>query len=377
MTQLLSGFRMGEEHHFLHSVFINHILNEERFTMHLSHHPRSHRLFLTLMSLLMTVIVLNACGANTPAASTAAPQTPVSIQLAWTHEYSSASFYAAEKNGHFAAQNLDVRLDAGGFASTGYIEPIAQVVNGTVDFGVTGAAGIIQARAEGKPVVAVATILQRSPLAILSLANSGIRRPQDLVGRRIAVADGGAAQLFHLLLKSQHIDPAALNIVPRVTFGIDPLMNGEVDAMVAWVINEGVQLSEAGINPNVMMLSDYGVDSYEMVLFTSEKMIAEHPGTVKGVVQSMVQGTRDVVDNPNQAATLVLAYNDKLDLDGQRRRIQATLPLLNPPGVQLGMMQPAIWKLTYQMMLDQNVLTQPIDLDRISTTIFLDPIAGK
>jgi NitT/TauT family transport system substrate-binding protein len=301
----------------------------------------------------------------------------VSIQLAWTHEYSSASFYAAEKNGHFAAQNLDVRLDEGGFASKGYIEPITQVVNGTVDFGVTGAAGIIQARAEGKPGVAIATILQRSPLAILSLAKSDIRRPQDLAGHRIAVADGGAAQLFHLLLNSQQIDPATLTIVPRVSYGIDPLVKGEVDAMVAWVINEGVQLNEAGINPNVMMLSDYGVDSYEMVLFTSEKMIAEHPDTVRGVAQAMVQGTRDVVDNPNQAANLVLSYNAKLDLDGQRRRIQATLPLLNPPGAQLGVMQPAIWQQTYDMMRNQNILTQPIDLDRTATSQFLDAVAGK
>ena len=345
--------------------------------MHPNHLPWSRQTFLTIALLIVTTIVLSACGANTPAASTAAPKTPVSIQLAWTHEYSSASFYAAEKNGHFAAQNLGVRLDVGGFTSTGYIEPIAQVVNGTVDFGVTGATAIIQARAEGKPVVGIATILQRSPLAILSLANSGIRRPQDLIGRRVAVAEGGASQLYSLLLKSQQIDPAAVKTVPRVSFGIDPLVNGEVDAMVAWVINEGVQLNEAGIKPNVMMLSDYGVDSYEMVLFTTEKMIAEHPDTVKGVVQAMIQGTRDVIDNPDQAATLVLAYNSKLDLEGQRRRIQATLPLLNPPGVQLGMMQPAIWKLTHQMMLDQKILAQPIDLDRVATTKFLDAVAGK
>jgi NitT/TauT family transport system substrate-binding protein len=165
--------------------------------------------------------------------------------------------------------------------------------------------------------------------------------------------------------------------VPRVTYGIDPLVKGEVDAMVAWVINEGVQLNEAGVNPNVMMLSDYGVDSYEMVLFTSEKMITEHPDAVKGVVQATLQGTRDIVDDPDQAANLVLAYNGKLDLDGQRRRIQATLPLLNPPGAQLGMIQPAIWKLTYQMMLDQHVLAKPFDLDRSATSKFLDAVAGK
>jgi NitT/TauT family transport system substrate-binding protein len=350
---------------------------KERFAMHPIHLPRSHQTRLTVALLIVTTIVLSACGASTPAASTVAPKTPASIQLAWTHEYSSASFYAAEKNGHFAAQNLDVRLDVGGFGSTGYIEPIAQVVNGTVDFGVTGAAGIVQARAAGKPVVGVATILQRSPLAILSLAESGIQRPQDLIGRRITVADGSAAQLYNTLLKSQHIDPAAVKTVPRTSYGIDPLVNGEVDAMVAWVINEGVQLNEAGLKTNVMMLSDYGIDSYEMVLFTSEKMIAEHPDTVKGVVQATVQGMRDVIDNPDEAANVVLTYDSKLNLEGQRRRLQAILPLLSPPGVKLGMMQPDVWKLTQQMMLDQKVLAQPIDLNLVATTKFLDTMAGK
>jgi NitT/TauT family transport system substrate-binding protein len=218
---------------------------------------------------------MSACGLGTPAAGTTAPKTPVSIQLAWMHEYSSASFYAAEKNGHFAAQNLDVRLEAGGFGPNGYIEPIAQVVNGTSDFGVAGAAGLIQARAEGKSVVAVATMMQRSPLAILTLATSEIRRPQDLVGRRVTVSDGSATQLFRTLLNSQGIDSAAVTIVPRTTYGIDPLVNGDVDAMVAWVINEGVKLNEAGLETNVMLLSDYGVDTYEMVLFTTEQTIAE------------------------------------------------------------------------------------------------------
>jgi NitT/TauT family transport system substrate-binding protein len=345
--------------------------------MHPSHRPRSRQTLLTMALLIVTAIVMSACGASTPAAATAVPKTPVSIQLAWLHEYSSASFYAAEKNGHFAAQNLDVRLEAGGFGPQGYIEPIAQVVNGTVNFGVTGAAGLIQARAEGMPVVGIATILQRSPLAILSLASSGIHRPQDLVGHRVAVAEGSATQLYNTLLKSQDIDPATVKTVPRTSYGIDPLVKGEVDAMVAWVINEGVQLNEAGIKTNVMLMSDYGVDSYEMVLFTTEKMIAEHPDTVQHFVQALVQGMRDVIDNPDQATNLVLTYDSKLNLDGQRRRLQTSLPLLSPPGVQLGMMRPDVWKLTHQMMLDQKILAQPIDLDGVYTTKFLDTVASN
>ncbi|MFL5800364.1 MAG: ABC transporter substrate-binding protein [Roseiflexaceae bacterium] len=345
--------------------------------MPFDHLLRSRQTPLTMALLIVMAIVVSACGTGAPSAAIAVPKTPVSIQLAWTHEYSSASFYAAEKNGHFAAQNLDVRLEAGGFGPQGYIVPIAQVISGTVDFGVTGAPDLILARAEGKPVVAVATILQRSPLAIFSLTKSGIHRPQDLVGHSVAVADGSATQLYNTLLKSQHIDPATVKTVPRTSYGIDLLAKGEVDAMVAWVINEGVQLNEAGLKTNVMLMSDYGVDSYEMVLFTTEKMIAEHPDTVKRFVKASIQGMQDVINNPDQAANMVLTYDSKLNLDGQRRRMQATLPLLSPPGVRLGVMQPDIWKLTHQMLLDQKVLTQPIDLDRVYTMKFLDEVSGN
>ena len=141
--------------------------------------------------------------------------------------------------------------------------------------------------------------------------------------------------------------------------------------MLAWVINEGVQLDEAGLKTNVMLMSDYGVDSYELVLFTTEKMLAEHPDTAKRLVQAVVQGMQDVISNPEQAAKQVLAYDNKLNLEGQRRRIEATLPLLNPPGTELGMMQPDIWKMTHQIMLDQKVLAQPINLDQAYTTKLL------
>jgi NitT/TauT family transport system substrate-binding protein len=345
--------------------------------MHPTHLLRSRHLLVTMLLLIVVAIVASACGAGAPSTSDTAPKTLVRVQLAWVHEYSSASFYAAEKNGRYAAQNLDVRLEAGGFGADGYIVPVSQVVSGTVEFGVTGAASIIQARAEGAPVVAVATLFQRSPLAILSLEKSGILRPQDLVGRRVAVTDGGSAHLLDTLLKLQQIDPATVTTVPRTSYGIDPLTKGEVDAMVAWVINEGVQLDEAGAKYNAMLLSDYGVDSYELVMFTTEKMIAEQPDMVKRFVQATMQGVKDVIDNPDQAANLVLTYDSKLNLDGQRRRIQATLPLLSPPAAQLGMMQPDIWTFTHQLMLDQKELAQPVDLSRTYTTQFLDLAAAN
>jgi NitT/TauT family transport system substrate-binding protein len=335
----------------------------------------SRQWWLTLTLALLTAALLAACAQSNSATAPATPRTPVNIQLGWVHEYSSSGFYAAEKNGHFAEQNIAATLTAGGFGAQGYIDAIAQVTSGAADFGVASAADLIQARAAGRPVVGIAAIFQRSPAAIISLGSSGIQRPQDLVGRRVAVADSALGP-YLLLLKTQHIDPASVKTIPRTSFGIEPLQKGEVDAMYAWVINEGVQLRESGEKPNMTLLSDYGVETYDLVLFTTERMIADHPDTVTRLLRASLQGWQDVVANPGQAAQLTLAYDAKLDLAGQRRRIEAALPLLSPAGSQLGAMQPGVWQTTQQVLLDQKVLKQPIDLGQAYNRTFLDTVAA-
>jgi NitT/TauT family transport system substrate-binding protein len=327
---------------------------------------------------LIALLVLAGCGTTPQAATTAPEKTNVSIQLSWIHEYSSAPFYAAEKNSHFAEQGLEVQLQEGGFTDSGYVDPIDQIVKGTADFGMADASSLLLARAEGKPVVAIAAILQRSPLAVISLDGSGIQRPQDLVGRRVAVAEGGATRVFNTLLGAQGISAGQVEIVPRTTFGIEPLVTGEADALVAWIINEGVQVEEAGYSANVMLMNDYGVDTYDFLLFTSETMLREQPETVERTLRALSQGMQDVIGSPEQAVGYTLAYNSALDTDGQRRRLLATIPLMNPAGSRPGMMQAETWATTYQILIDQGVLRQPLDdMQAVYTMRFLDTIYAK
>src|SRR5256885_86566 len=88
------------------------------------------RNFFTSM-LLIGICVLAGCNAGAPAAPA---RTKVVMQMGWTHEYSSAEYYTAEKNGHFAAQNLDVEMCEGGFTGGKYVDPIAEVESGRADF---------------------------------------------------------------------------------------------------------------------------------------------------------------------------------------------------------------------------------------------------
>lgn len=333
------------------------------------------RIYGLVCLILAGLLALTACGNGAKGSETSsADMTQVTIQLAWTHEYFAAGFYAANESGHFSDRNLEVTLVEGGFGENGYIEPIEVVVNGTYDFGISDAEALIRARAEGKPVVAIATIMQRSPNAIISLAEAGIVRPQDLPNHTVQVADGGARGLYNALLNSQDVAAENINTQSRVEYGIAPLLNGDTDALMGWIINEGVQVKEAGETPNFILLSDYGIDTYSLVVFTTEATIEKRPEVVKAFLGATLEGYQDAIANPTRAAEYVIKYNNSLDYNGQLHRLEAMIPLINIPGQDLGVMNEQVWANTQAIMIEAGSLDAPIDLQSVYTTTFLDNI---
>jgi len=334
---------------------------------------RLHSIIAAAASIAVMLLVAG-CGAATAQSPTSAPKDIIRYQMGWVHEYSSAPFYMAVANGRYANENLDVRLSTGGFGENGYIDPIEQVVSGAADFSQTSVFALLQARAEGKPVVAIATLNQRSPFAIISLSDNGIVRPQDLAGKTVAIAEGGADLNYDAFLRTQDIDPTSVNTVARTSFGIDPLVNGEVDAFGGWIINEGVALQESGADPNFLLLSDYGIDIYDLLIFTTEDMVANNPDKVERFLRASLAGLQDVIDDPEKAIDTTLTYDEKLVREEQLRRLQAFIPLIQPAGTQLGMMQPEVWQFNYQLLRDNSVLSEDQDVTKAYTLDFLNTL---
>ncbi len=332
-------------------------------------------LILAITLFIIGAWALVACNADTNTQASAPEK--VTFQMAWVHDYSASGYYATVHNGHFAEQNLEVDIKKGGFTDDGRISPTAEVLAGNADFGATSASGLLTARSEGKPIVAVAAITQRSPFALISLAEKNIARPSDLLGQRVSVQAGGSNALYNALLSSQNIDPAKVNTVPRTTFGIDSLVNGKVDVLGGWIINEGILVQEAGLEPNFILPSDYGIDTYQSLIFTTETMIAERPDLVERFVRAVIQGHQDVADKPQQAVEFTLTYDDSLVSEEQERRLQAWLPLMNPAGSPIGMMQSKIWELTHQILLAEGILEKEVDIEAAYTLTFLEKVYGE
>ena len=86
-------------------------------------------------------VILSACA---PATQTA-QLIPIKVQFASAHQAVYGGFYAADQNGDYAHEGLDVSFIAGG-ATTDLVTP---VLDGTAQFGIMGASTLISARAAG------------------------------------------------------------------------------------------------------------------------------------------------------------------------------------------------------------------------------------
>jgi NitT/TauT family transport system substrate-binding protein len=199
-----------------------------------------------------------------------------------------------------------------------------------------------------------------------------------LIGKKLAIDLEAATGVSYLaLLASQGIQPSQVNQVPRTSFTNDQLTNGEVDVLDAFITNQPVQLEMAGYNLNTILASDYGIEMYPNVIFTTEATIANKPDVVERFLQATVRGIQSAIDNPKQAAAEAVAYNDKIKLESEFASMNRSLPLLKPAGSQPGMMQAKAWETAHQILLDQGILKEPLDIKNAYNLTFLEKVSHR
>jgi NitT/TauT family transport system substrate-binding protein len=318
--------------------------------------PRSARFFLAAWCL--PALLGTGCGDDQP------PHVEVDVRLGWVHSPEYAAFYFAEEKGYFAAENLIVNLHQFEFDEA--LDPITEVSEGRAAFGITSSAPVLMGRASGENVVGLATIYRDSPKALMSLPESGIVVPRDLAGKTVMLDVEGYDDALYkaLIIQDPDIDLEDVNVVPRTTFGYEPLLDGEVDAITAFVNNQPFELARQGIEVNLIRLSDYGINAYANVIVTSEDMIANQPEVVEGFVRAFLRGMQDVVADPERAVALGVARGQDLDFDTELESLLGSMDLIDPDqDGKLGLMEAEDWRVTHQLLLDQGLLAQPIDYE--------------
>ena len=321
-----------------------------------------------LLVLAGLMVGMAACGAN----ATPAPKlTPVTVQLKWMHQAQFAGFYAADQNKYYAAEGLDVSFVEGGPA----VDLEQSVLDGTAQFGVTGAERLIAAREEGSPLRAVAVIYRRSPLVFMAMADSGISRPQDIAGKTVQAGSTGV-MILHAMLANAGVAPDQYH---EVNIGADlgPFYSGQVQVWNAFLNNEVLVAQADGYKVNIIYPDDYGIHFYSDTLYATDDYIAANPELVLRFLRATLKGWTYAIENPAQVAPMVAKYNPTANAVHETAQMIASIPLVNTGEDSIGWMKPEMWTGMEKVLREQGVLTNTVDVGQVYTLQFLQEIYGK
>ncbi len=324
--------------------------------------------------LLALMIVLAACGsgAATPAA-TQTPPTKVRVGLDWTPNTNHTGLYVAQDKGYYAQQGLEVEIL--GAQEGGTVEQL--VAAGRLDFGISYQEAVTQARVEGVPIVSIAAIIQHNTSGFASRAEEGITSPRDFVGKKYgSFGSPIEAAVIRGLLEcagaGDQFDQVQFVDIGSSDFFVATERN-EVDFV--WIFKgwTGIEAEVRGVPINIVMMNDVQCipDYYTPVLITSEKLIAEQPDLVRRFLAATSAGYRFAIEQPAEAAEILLNAAPELDAELVRRSQQYLAGQYQAEAPRWGEQKLEVWRAYAQWMADRNLIARMIEPDKAFTNAFL------
>lgn len=217
------------------------------------------------------VLGLMAAGAALPFTTRlAAAATPFTFQASWINDAEFAGYFTALDKGYYAEEGLELTYLSGGPD----VIPESTLIAGKADLTLTTPDTTIKAIVEqGAPFKIIGAQYQKNPIGIVSLASSPITKPQDLVGKTLAVPPVNVISV-EAMLKISGVDRASVNIVPYA-YDPTPLIKGEIDASLDFTTNVPFTIKQAGPDATSFLLYDFGFTIFnDTVVVTTDTLAA-------------------------------------------------------------------------------------------------------
>lgn len=258
------------------------------------------------------------------------------LQLKWTPQFQFAGYYVAQALGFYKDEGLSIEIRPGGAGHNS----LEEVVSGRADFGISSS-NLVAERIKGSPVKALAAIFQNSPARFITLESSGIKRAEQLAGKRVMLLPQNASFELVALLNQKNV----LSSVERLdtSFDIDSLIHGETDAFNGYVTNEPYSLQEWGIKYNLIDPADSGIRFYADVLFTSDRLAKASPDAVRAFARASLKGWNYALQQPSEAVEIVSQFAPQKSLSHLRYEALAMHDHLSKDLVPIGYMNTERW----------------------------------
>jgi len=267
------------------------------------------------------------------------PKNRLTLVLDWFPNADHVPIYVAKEKGFFADEGIDLKIVVPSDPS----DPQKLVASGKADIGVSYMPQVVIARSEGLPVKSIGVLVAHPLTTILFLEESGIKKPEDLEGKRVGYSVPHMMEiLFRAFCEKNGVDTSKIDLI-HVGFNLTPsLLSGKVDAVIGAYRNyEKNEIELEGKKASFFPLEKYGLpDYYELVFITSEENLTEKGKLLAGFLRAMDRALKFVREKPEEALDLYFRANPDVRKDLDRKAFYDTLPLYAEVTAQ----DPARWK---------------------------------
>ena len=215
----------------------------------------------------------------------------------WQAEPTYLGIYYARATGQFRKLGLDVSI----IQSWGANQAVTSVASGRYQIATASGGATVLGYNNGEHMVSLAVLYPRVPSVVYGLASTGVRSPNDLLGKTIGIYPASITKNeFDAFVKQNHLDASRMKVVSLSGADIPLLLAHKVDAVLHYTEMSPVAVET---NPAVigkpgapktfeLKLADYGVGGYGLNIITSREQYLKEAEFLKKVASTAVQGYR-------------------------------------------------------------------------------------
>jgi len=174
----------------------------------------------------------------------------------------------------------------------------------------------IAKRHDALPVTAVAAIINNNTSGIMSLRENNIQRPAELSGKRFAPYDMNVVPLIiKYIVEKDGGNFNEVRIIPDYVTDVFSALQTDVDAIWIYYAHDGITAEARGIDVNYIDLASFDsiFDFYTPIIVTNTNWAAANAQTVKKFMYAVSRGYNYAMENPREAADILLKYAPELD----------------------------------------------------------------
>lgn len=347
-----------------------------RQTDYKGNEPRgAGRKWVRLAVFMSLVLVASACGgdggSDTTSGGSDGELQEVSLRLNINAYAPAAPFVAAKDQGFYSEAGFEVEIGEGtGSDTTG-----ALVAEGDDTFGLVDFSTLSVLVGEGAPIKSVAVFEQKSPLAIITKADSEIQDPADLEGQRIVMEQGDVG-LFEAFAAANGFDPDAVEIVTlEDSAQAAALAEDQIDGIFGWTTYQLPQIEKLIGEAGYLLWADYDFNSFNLAIVTHNDLIEDDPEMVCSFVDASMRGFEFSQDNPDEAVSALMDAFPNVDQEIADVGLEEQLLLLQTEqseGEPLGSVLEADLQSTLQLFADTGQIEEALAPSDVHTNMCFD-----